>query len=250
MIYYFSGTGNSEWIARQIAAGTGMNLGNIAQLSNTTAVSFPSQTNGVVGFVFPVHAWGAPEIVLEFTERLQIQESTYRFAVATCGDEAGCALDDFSKKFPLQSAWSIKMPNNYIPMADIDTPEQIRQKIAEARRLIPEICSHIQAQDRVWRVHKGSFAGLKSRIINPLFRRYALSAKGFYAEDQCTSCGICVKACPMENIELKEGRPVWNDRCVQCMSCIHRCPVRAIQIGNATKKRGRYTFEAFESGNL
>ncbi len=248
MIYYFSGTGNSEWVARQIAAGTGMKLDNIARLIHSTAVSFVSQTDGIVGFVFPIHAWGAPDVVLEFTERLNIQESTYRFAIATCGDEAGCALNYFSKKFPLHSAWSIRMPNNYIPMADIDKPEQIRRKIDEANRLIPEICNCIQARQSVWQVHKGSFANLKSRFINPLFRNYALSAKSFYAEDHCTSCGICVQACPMENIELKEGRPIWADHCVQCMSCIHRCPVQAIQIGMATKTRGRYTFEAYETG--
>jgi MinD superfamily P-loop ATPase len=62
----------------------------------------------------------------------------------------------------------------------------------------------------------------------------------FTVDNRCTSCGTCVKVCPVENIRLEEGRPVWLHHCEQCMACIQLCPTEAIQAGKKTEKRGRY----------
>ena len=58
--------------------------------------------------------------------------------------------------------------------------------------------------------------------------------------DTCTSCGTCVAICPAKNIELVEGKPVWQHHCELCCGCIHNCPVQAIQAGAKTEKRLRY----------
>jgi MinD superfamily P-loop ATPase len=62
----------------------------------------------------------------------------------------------------------------------------------------------------------------------------------FTVDDRCTSCGRCAEVCPVENIRLEEGRPVWLHHCEQCMACIQLCPAEAIQAGKKTEKRGRY----------
>ena len=47
--------------------------------------------------------------------------------------------------------------------------------------------------------------------------------------DECTMCGTCVDACPVEAI--KEGDPKYvidPDTCTDCGTCVDECPVSAI----------------------
>lgn len=48
--------------------------------------------------------------------------------------------------------------------------------------------------------------------------------------DKCISCGACVNICPVNAIELVDGKAVINpDICIGCASCILVCPVDAIE---------------------
>ncbi|WP_411680061.1 EFR1 family ferrodoxin [Clostridium thailandense] len=67
-----------------------------------------------------------------------------------------------------------------------------------------------------------------------------VSAKGFYATDDCTSCGKCAKLCPLNNIEIAEGKPHWGQSCTHCMACICGCPSEAIEYKNKSKGKPRY----------
>ena len=65
MIYYFSGTGNSRWVAEQIAKQTNDEVQSIPTvLKNGAPASVAA--NERVGVVFPVYAWGVPSIVEKF----------------------------------------------------------------------------------------------------------------------------------------------------------------------------------------
>ena len=64
--------------------------------------------------------------------------------------------------------------------------------------------------------------------------------KQFWVTDRCNSCGICVKVCPVNNINLIEGKPVWQHKCEHCLGCLQWCPKEAIQFGKSTAKRKRY----------
>lgn len=47
----------------------------------------------------------------------------------------------------------------------------------------------------------------------------------------CTACGHCPKACPVEAVTLKDGRPQFDlDKCIRCFCCAELCPERAIRL--------------------
>ena len=97
MIFYFSGTGNSAWVARQIAKAQQEELLAIAEEINKNK-EYALKDGEKVGFVFPVYAWGPPGIVLRFIRQLKMKNPEYLFFVCTCGDDTGRTAQVFSEK--------------------------------------------------------------------------------------------------------------------------------------------------------
>ena len=240
MIFYFSGTGNSAWVARQLAYLTGDNICDISALTQQPDVKTAKQ----IGFVFPVYAWGAPEIMADFAKKLERCDA-FAFGVCTCGGDAGLAMKAFSRCYPLNSCYSVAMPNNYIIGSDTDSEDVIVRKLAAAREDLQRMAQEILRQERVYRVHEGALAGVKSRVANWGFNKFARSAKPFFATECCNGCGLCAQHCPASAITLQSGKPVWKAQCYQCMRCINTCPQQAIQYGKATMGRRRYTIRPY-----
>ena len=128
MIFYFSGTGNSAWAARQLAHLTGDAAYDVANLKELPDMDKAKQ----VGFVFPVYAWGAPEIMVNFAKKLP-KPQMFTFGVCTCGGDAGLTMKQFSRRYPLSSSYSLLMPNNYIIGSDTESEDEILQKIDASR---------------------------------------------------------------------------------------------------------------------
>ena len=80
--------------------------------------------------------------------------------------------------------------------------------------------------------------------VNPIFYKFFVKANAFTASGACIGCGQCAKRCPMNNITLKDGKPVWGKNCTHCMACICYCPVSAIEYGKKSVGQPRYHFEA------
>ena len=240
MIFYFSGTGNSAWAARQLARLTGDEACDITVLNQ-----LPDLTNArQIGFAFPVYAWGAPEIMADFAKKLPKVQS-FTFGLCTCGGDAGHTMKRFSRLHPLSSSYSLVMPNNYIIGSDTDEEGEIHQKITAARAGLERISGEIRRQEPVYRVHEGGLAGLKSGLVNFGFNRFARSAKPFFAGDSCNGCGLCAANCPAHAIALRDGKPTWAAQCYQCLRCINQCPQQAIQYGKATAGRRRYAIRGY-----
>lgn len=240
MIFYFSGTGNSAWAARQLARLTGDKACDITSLTQRPEVAGEKQ----LGFVFPVYAWGVPELMAAFARGLE-RTDCFAFGVCTCGGDAGLAMKHFSKCYPLDSSYSLIMPNNYIVGSELEDRAEVLQKISRARTELERMSREITTRVQIYRVHQGKLAWIKSGFVNFGFNKFARSAKPFSVTDQCNGCGLCAGRCPAHAISLREGRPVWKARCCQCMRCINECPRQAIQYGKDTNGRRRYTIQAY-----
>lgn len=137
--------------------------------------------------------------------------------------------------YPLDSSYSLVMPNNYIIGSDTDSEEVILKKIASARETLKQIAGEILRKERVYRVHEGALAGVKSYAANAGFNRFARSARPFFATDRCNGCGLCAQRCPASAISMKDGKPVWKAQCYQCLRCINAWP----QAGHPVWQRHR-----------
>ncbi len=251
MIFYFSGTGNSRWVADTLGIALGEPVVSIAKELKTGKKEFvcPLREDEKVLFVYPVHSWGPAVPVARFISRLKLtgydQQPVY--SVSTCGDECGYTADIMRKALgkrgiTLTASYSVIMPNNYIllPGFDVDSKELEEQKLKEAPSAVAAIAEAIQDGKNVNLYKKGSLPGLKSYCVYPLFTNFAIGKNSFRVTDDCISCGLCERVCPTGTITLSDGKPVWSDTCVQCVACIHRCPVRAIEYGKISLKKGRY----------
>ena len=252
MIFYFSGTGNSKHVAEQLAAMLGERLVAIGEAVAEGTYTFALAEGESVGWVFPTYSWGPAPIAADFASKVQLQgccADTYCYMVTTCGDEVGETVSMFAKSLGnirLKAAFSVQMPNNYIllPGFDVDDKALERSKVEASAARIKAVAEAIAAKRESIDVVVGPWRRLKSRLIDPLFRRFAMSDKAFAANaDVCTRCGLCARECPANNITLDGGSlPRWHGNCTMCLSCIHRCPVRAIEYGKATRSKGRYFF--------
>ena len=243
MIYYFSGTGNSKWIAEELARRTGDEVTNLAEFINDGPASVFAGMDETIGIVFPIYAWGAPLIVERFCQSITLAPGAFAFAVCSCGDEAGRAMKRFKKFYAYQSAWSLAMPNNYVVGFDVDSPELEQKKIHAAREKIESIAQAVLSHTNVYDVHEGAGAGVKTALVRPMFNAFARATKPFSVDEHCNGCALCARICPIWAIAMEGCKHTWfKKHCTQCLGCINRCPQRAIQYGTGTAKRGRYYF--------
>ena len=250
MIFYFSGTGNSYWAAKEIADIQQERLYAIADEMGKRDNSFlyKLEKGERIGFVFPIYAWAPPKMVLDFVEKLSFTgyDQNYTFALCTCGAEAGNGMDIFrkalrKKKLSLDSAFSLQMPDNCVVLFDVDSPSEEKEKLEHSQRQILTINKIIAGRIKgEYHVKKGSMKGLKSGLIAPLFQTMFIRPEKFFATDRCIGCGLCETVCPSKIIKV-DRKPYWNTKgCTFCLACINRCPVEAIQYGKSTQGRGRY----------
>jgi len=250
MIFYFTGTGNSLQVAKNMSNYHEEKIFSIASLMHKEEeyYEYTLGDNEKVGFVFPVYAWGAPKIVLDFIIKLKLNNlrDNYVFAVATCGENIGNTMRYFGKalkrsKIPLHSGFSVVMPNNYMIMGmNVDPIEASNKKLLKIDKTLNDINQVIEAKLKcVFELRRGYFPELLTPIVNPLFTKFSMNTKKFFAKDNCNSCGICEKVCNTKTIKV-DIKPTWGDKCTQCLACINLCPVRAIEYGTGTIRRGRY----------
>jgi ferredoxin len=200
---------------------------------------------GVIGIVCPIYMHNMPRIVSRFIE--QIAGADYLFMVYAGGGELGRGLKKTRKLFSrcgltLSALFNIPMPSNYTPYGCSEESLQTK-RFEEADRAIDRIVEAVS--DRAVHFDRSNTGFIAARVYPGLLYQlgYSFIPKmegNFSVEDQCTSCGICEKVCPVGNISMVDGRPVWNHRCEQCYACLQWCLVQAIQYGRQTRGVERY----------
>ena len=279
MIFYFSGTGNSQWAAKTLALETGDTLVSIPEVIKSDC-SFTLEKDEHVGFIFPIHGWRVPNIVKEFLTKLTIKtlgEDTshvkhYCFCLVTAGDSIGKAMERFQQQLKsvtmndalsLKAVCSLIMPESYVglPGMDVDTKEKELEKKELASKQLKEFSNILKQRphkdsNQIWgwnQLIRGPIPSFFSGPVGGFFERFLITDKPFHVDSRrCVKCGICANVCPVSDIKGGLGfEPEWlhNGKCLTCFSCYHHCPHHAIEFGKRTQKKGQYFYNKLSKRN-
>ena len=136
MILYFSGTGNSKYVAQRIADALGDTLFNMNDRIKARDSS-PIETGERIVFVTPTYAWRIPRIVQDWLLKTDLIGAKRAWFVMTCGSEIGNAnkynqaLCE-TKHLAYMGTAEIVMPENYIAMFNAPQPDEARKIVANA----------------------------------------------------------------------------------------------------------------------
>jgi ferredoxin len=213
VIYYFTGTGNSLAVAKEICSNLpDCTLVPVASIANAPGPVVPDADR--VGIACPVYFAGLPSMVARFAAQLDLATSAYTFAVVTYGGSGAVPalrqLDGILRERSgrgLDAGFSVKMPGNYVLLYGPPQGEKREKVLAAADTRIAEIARQAGAGISPPLPH-APFQQLLHGLMYPQFIRTVRDAdRQFTVSDACTSCGTCASVCPAANIELREKRP-------------------------------------------
>jgi ferredoxin len=178
-----------------------------------------------------------------------IEKSNYDFVIPESAGYpyAGKTLEALCHAVGLtyRGTLPVAMPENYIAMFNVPSAEKCRKIIQQARPVLEKGSEYI-LQGKSFPAEKVSAVDkLKSGPVNQGFYAYFVNAKQFHTTDNCIGCGKCVELCPLNNIHLTAGKPVWGNHCTHCMACICDCPSEAIEYGKHSIGKTRYRCEDY-----
>lgn len=147
MIFYYSGCGNSKFIAESLSNILKDKLIFIPEVDRKQHYDYALEEGESIGFIFPVYAWAPPQLVLNFIQKLKFSRTdVYTYMVVTCGDNVGMTEKIFAKAvkeigLQLQASFCVIMPNTYMIMRgmNLDKPNLAQRKVDNAKRLLPKI---------------------------------------------------------------------------------------------------------------
>ncbi|MDH6368077.1 MULTISPECIES: EFR1 family ferrodoxin [unclassified Breznakia] len=247
MIFYFSGTGNSTFVAEHLAKAYNHEAIRVDEWLHTGRINFNIDDQDRIGFVFPVYFYGLPHIVEQFLLELSItfEKKPYVYYIAICGGQQGQSIKKANailqkKGLGIDAAFDLLMPDNYTRMYDVNDDQKIMQINQHAIIELKEIMHKIE-QKEVGHFAKTGFPRILSAPVTWFGQTFLTKTKGFHVLDSCIHCALCERKCPVHAIELIDGKPVWQKKkCEMCLRCLHHCPKFAIQYKNQTQENGQY----------
>lgn len=236
VLYYFSGTGNTKWIADKFKDSfklydIDLHLLNIESIEK---VNIKSYTFIIIGS--PVHAEVPPKIVDDFLNKLPKVENRIRTIVySTQGAKSAAAASIMSKKLEkkgynivIQS--NIRMPNNYYFYIGKKRIESEQKEMLESAKEKVKILTenfidnkHMREYNSSLRIFLGKISGKAFKNMMPKLSKNITSTK------ECMKCGLCLRNCPKSNITFENGHAIFHSKCILCLRCIYICPINAIR---------------------
>lgn len=248
MILYFSATGNTEFIAKELAKQLDDECINLlTRIKKQDYSDLTSEKPYII--CAPVYVCEMPRFLSKYLKKQTFLGSKDVYCIFTsggyCGISGPLAKSIFKKKKMIYHGHAeFRMPRNYVantayPML---SPEEIKERILDSNQKITSVVSDIKAGKKLTARHVFFFETLITLPFNPVWCKVKLKADDFYTTDKCIGCGKCANLCPLNNISLQDNKPVWGNQCTHCMACIGNCPTEAIEYSTITQDKDKYNF--------
>ncbi len=268
-VRYFSGTGNTARACSLVGEEFRAALWDVDLRELRTGQD--TEYEGIEGadllfLAFPVLGFAPPTVVRQWLARFP---KTYKkpAAVLCIGGASfvkSVYVPGWGGDAPFQAARilvrractiagiaEVSYPENWIQISappDEEKSDAIRTLNDPAVRIYAQsVIAHAMGKAEVPNLNRRRLTMLVMGFISFLFAVYGKKLLGriFLADDSCTSCGLCARACPASAIKMKRGRPVWGSRCIACNRCINLCPSRSIVTSNILLAAHLFIFIAF-----
>jgi ferredoxin len=260
-LYYFSGTGNSLFIAKTIQEGiveehchvtgarndldTSVAILPIQKFANGEAINDQSDW---VGIIYPTYFLDAPDVVKHFAKRLQIRKGCYLFLYSSYGETLGNALHNMNQLFEhgqVRGNYEVVLPDNSIIFES--KKDEIPKMLEAGEAIIRAHAKEIYHQKITPQSPYSLQYHLAANVMKPFARRGLGFKKLKVNKEKCNHCGLCEKLCPMRNISMEESlsllkTPVFGDICESCFSCLHYCPQEAITYQRMSRKKTGFQY--------
>ena len=234
MIFYFSATGNSLYVSRQLAGDNGVLLSIPQEIHNENPVYEAEE----IGIVCPVYCFLPPAIVQDFIARSTFK-ADYFFTIGTFGAHTTVFpeyVNNFANEHGIKMNYisAVQMVDTYLPYFDVarELADPKLDKIPETLAVITaainnreEYIMPVTSMDRM--IYEGYYRQSGRDRQRPTVTR---SEKIVFSTDACIGCGVCASICPHGSWSLVNGKGVPEGDCENCLACVHNCPQKAISI--------------------
>lgn len=252
MIVYFSATGNTKFVAQRLAKLLDDEALDLCPRIRANDVSRIDCGKTLV-VCSPVHISGLPKFLSDYLKSVSFSEPTVAYGVLTDGGYAGIAGHQLKKILEQKGMRFGGCAECVLPGIHITSITSRKIEVDEIERRIQVVAEQLPDVARTMRAGE-DLAGKRTLLpevaltqaLMPGLRFVGLRTRKFWVSDQCVSCGLCERVCPVVAITMCDGKPAWNtSHCAHCMACIHNCPKEAIEYGDVTKDKRRYTFAKY-----
>lgn len=262
-IYYFTGTGNSLFVARELAKIIDCTIKSIPHIITRMQEENIGSHIIIVVPSYLALVYGIPVIVKEFIEKIPDLSSKQIFAVCSCGGyelvNAVPSVKSIERIIKtnggqLYKSYTLRLPMNNLDYDHIPIPIERNDKviIKKAEEKIKNIAKDLQKSKRNY--SKRIVNEIVQILLKPLFiiiknvsyksilkiakepegsqksieNIFRFTDRSISVDEKCITCNICVKVCPVNNIKITKGFPVWLHHCEMCFACHEWCPEKAI----------------------
>jgi ferredoxin/flavodoxin len=256
-IVFFSGTGGVKRIAdafkqELLNRGLGVSVVNLdfSPLNQSNSQSDEDTTSvDLVILLFPLHAFDAPDPIYEWIQNTHMEHKKVAVISVSGGGEAwpntgcrnNCCKSLERKGFDIVYERMMCMPSNWVFRVNDHVAMLLITAIPKkANRILDDILS---GKTRRTKFKMGL---LRSYVTKMEKRNAKLFAHKLIIDSTCTGCGLCAGQCPVNNIEMKDRKPLFNDRCIMCFRCIYACSSHAIKSNNFMVLKNGYSLIELE----
>lgn len=242
MILYFTGTGNSFDIAKRLSKELGDDLVSLSKRMQSPGNEPFFDAHRFI-FVTPVYVGRIPKAVEDFIRYSNFRGCDTVYFIVTCSNSPFHTYH-YLKKLAKTKSWKlqgfdyIKMPIGYYPKFKASSEKETAKLLEKAHHHTERISRDIDSGHPFCHTPRlgltASLAGYR------YFYHHAFDPKLLHYNERCNKCGDCVAFCPLHDIALYNGLPIWGKDCNGCMACINDCPEEAIDFKNKSLKKKRY----------